>query len=238
MSNHFHLVVTDPKARLPAFLQYLDGVGARALNAAVGHREAFWGPDTYSAVALATPSDVVDKTAYLLANPVAAGLVRSARAWPGLWSAPEELGGGEVVARRPRVFFDPKGPLPETVSLKLAAPPGFASGEAFREQVKARYAEREARAARSRTGFLGVLKVLAQKPTGQPKSEERLRRLKPKVASRDRWKRLEVLGRLAEFVRAYREAWEARREGEPKVVFPEGTYQLRLLHGVACVGAG
>src|SRR5262245_5097062 len=31
LSNHFHLVVTDPQARLPAFHQFLDALVARAL---------------------------------------------------------------------------------------------------------------------------------------------------------------------------------------------------------------
>ena len=42
LSNHVHLVVTDPDARLPAFHQFLDALVARALNAALGRWEAFW----------------------------------------------------------------------------------------------------------------------------------------------------------------------------------------------------
>lgn len=41
LSNHFHLVVTDIEARLPAFEQYLDSLVARALNACFGRWEAF-----------------------------------------------------------------------------------------------------------------------------------------------------------------------------------------------------
>src|SRR5690349_5667955 len=75
MSNHFHLIVTDPHARLPAFHQLLDALVARALNAALGRWEAFWAPNSYSAVRLESADDIVDKAAYVLANPVAAGLV-------------------------------------------------------------------------------------------------------------------------------------------------------------------
>jgi REP element-mobilizing transposase RayT len=35
LSNHYHLVVTDPDARLPAFMQYLDSLVARAMNASL-----------------------------------------------------------------------------------------------------------------------------------------------------------------------------------------------------------
>src|SRR5512138_2349039 len=111
LSNHLHTVVTDPHARLPAFQQLLDGLVARAVNASLGRWEAFWAPDTYSAVRLVSPRDVVDKTAYVLANPVEAGLVAAGSAWPGVWSAPERIGGEALVVERPKQFFDPNGGL-------------------------------------------------------------------------------------------------------------------------------
>jgi hypothetical protein len=39
---------------------------------------------------------------------------------------------------------------------------------------------------------------------------------------------------LRAFLRAYRAALAARRDGAPDVVFPAGTYQLRVEHGVRC----
>ncbi|HSN89827.1 MAG TPA: hypothetical protein VLS93_01250, partial [Anaeromyxobacteraceae bacterium] len=145
LSNHVHLVVTDPNARLPAFQQFLDALVARALNAYLGRWEAFWAPDSYSAVTLVLPDDVVEKAAYTLANPVEAGLVRSGDLWPGLWSAPERVGGEAFEVRRPKHFFDEKGQLPEKARLKLTPPPGFAAKE-FRERLSARLADREAAA--------------------------------------------------------------------------------------------
>jgi len=239
LSNHFHLVVTDPDARLPAFHQFLDALVARATNASLGRWEAFWAPDSYSAVALGSPADVIDKAAYVLANPVAAGLVRSGREWPGLWSAPERIGGDAYEVHRPRNFFDPKGSLPDKVTLQLTVPPGFASDDAFREQLANALAEREAQAVRDHGGgFMGVAKVLAQKPMARPAPGEPRRNLNPRVAARDKWKRIETLGRLVEFLRAYRSAWSARRHGGINVVFPSGTYLLRVAHGVPCAGFG
>jgi REP element-mobilizing transposase RayT len=239
LSNHFHLVVTDPQARLPAFHQFLDALVARALNASLGRWEAFWAPNSYSAVRLASPEDILDKAAYVLANPVAAGLVASGREWPGLWSAPEWIGGDTLTVRRPKHFFDPNGSLPESATLPLIVPPGFDSVNEFLDQLAGALAEKEADAARKvRVGFLGVARVLAQKPTGRPLSGEPRRTLNPRVAARDKWKRIEVLGRLKEFLRAYRSAWAARRVGEPDVTFPGGTYLMRVLHGVPCAGFG
>jgi putative transposase len=227
LSNHFHLVVTDPAARLPAFEQFLDSLVARAQNASLGRWEAFWAPNSYSAVALASPQDILDKAAYVLANPVAAGLVLRAREWPGLWSGPEMVGGGALRVRRPGHFFNPKG----------TAPPGFGSAEEFRALLEAAVAQREAEAARGSGGVVGASRVLAQRPTARPAAEEPRRGLRPRVACRDKWKRVEVLGRLVAFLRCYREAWEARRSGE-RAVFPAGTYLLRVMHGVPCAASG
>jgi hypothetical protein len=44
--------------------------------------------------------------------------------------------------------------------------------------------------------FLGAVQVLAQKPTDRPTSGEPRRGLNPRVAARDKWKRIEVLARL------------------------------------------
>jgi REP-associated tyrosine transposase len=242
LSNHFHLIVTDPAARLPAFEQYLDALVARAMNASLGRWEAFWAPSSYSAVTLVSAEDIVRKTAYVLANPAAAGLVRRGREWPGLWSAPARIGGEALSARRPTTFFRAKGYLPESAELALTVPPGFASADAFREQLCAALAELEERAARDvraeGRGFLGAAKVLAQKPWARPASSEPRRQLRPRVAALDKWKREEALSRLVEFVRAYRVAWAALRAGARDALFPHGTYQLRISLGVRCAAAG
>ncbi len=238
LSNHFHVVVTDPDARLPAFEQYLDGLVARAVNSCLGRWEAFWAPSSYSAVALETPADVISKVAYVLANPVAAGLVTRGAEWPGLWSSPDLIGGAPLVARRPDEFFRPNGHLPETVELQLDLPPGFESPDAWRERVRSALAAVEdgARLRMGREGraVVGVAKVLAQNPFRCAGSEEPRRELKPRVAARDTWKRLEALTRLLEFLRDYRVAWKARRSGLRHVLFPAGTYLLRVQHGVQC----
>jgi putative transposase len=241
LSNHYHMVVTDPRATLPAFHQLLDALVARALNASLGRWEAFWAPDTYSAVAIASPYDAVEKTAYVLANPVAAGLVGTGSAWPGAWSSPERIGAAAYVVRRPKNFFDPRGALPDEVTLELAPPQGFESAEQFRLELHRALEAREATARthwHARGGFLGVARVLRQRPTARPVSREPRRTLKPRVGTRDKWKRIEALGRLVEFLRAYRDAWKARREGDEAVVFPHGTYLLRVLHAVPCAAAG
>jgi putative transposase len=233
--------VTDPGAQLPAFGQYLDSLVARATNASLGRWESFWAPSSYSAVALATAADIVDKAAYVLANPVAAGLVRRGREWPGLWSAPEQIGAASIVAERPAVFFRANGYMPEEVELELTPPPGFETADEFRKRLTSALERLEDQAARSLAakgrGFLGKAKVLAQKPTARPVASEPRRKLNPRVAARDTWKRIEVLTRLVEFLGEYRQAWRARRAGRTDALFPAGTYLLRVAHGVPCAQA-
>jgi REP element-mobilizing transposase RayT len=238
LSNHAHLVLSDPHARLPAFQQYLDGIVAKALNAFHGRWENFWAPDTYSAVKLGSTADVLEKITYVLANPVAAGLVRYGRQWPGLWSAPEQLD-TTIEVRRPERFFDAEGTLPERALLKLSRPPGFQSTNALRKALSASLTDREMQAARERQGrFLGIGKILAQDPAGRPRTREPRRGLNPRIGAGDKWKRMELLQQLVEFLRAYRNAWLARRRGRTEAVFPYGTYQLRVLHGAPCIGFG
>jgi putative transposase len=238
LSNHFHLVVTDPQARLPAFEQYLAALVARAVNASLGRWESVWAPSSYSAVALASPDDIVAKCAYVLANPVAAGLVRHGRDWPGVWSAPEQLCGAPIVVARPTTFFRPSGYMPESAELELAAPPGFASPEEFRLRVVESLTAVEESARRefesSGRGFLGARKVLTQNPRGRPASAEARRELNPRVAARDKWRRIEALSRVLDFLEAYRAALSAFRAGLRDAVFPAGTYLLRVAHGVRC----
>ena len=238
MSSHFHIVLTDPDAQLPAFEQYLASLVARAMNASLGRWESFWAPASYSAVALATPEDVVAKAAYVLANPVAAGLVRRGGEWPGLWSAPDRIGGEGTAVARPATFFRPNGSMPQSAELQLTIPPGFTAAEMFREQLAVAVAEleRKARNALESAGrrVLGAAKVLTQSVWSRPGSFEQRRGLNPRVAARDKWKRLEALSRLTEFRRAYREAFTKLRAGARDTVFPAGTYLLRVVHNVRC----
>ncbi len=242
LSNHFHLVVTDPDARLPAFEQYLDSLLARVLNASLGRWEAFWAPSSYSAVALASAEDIVDKAAYVLANPVAAGLVRRGCEWPGVWSDPLEIGTAGVDVVRPDVFFRANGPMPKSVQLEISVPPGFDSAADFRERLCSTLATREQEAALTlaaqKRGFLGQKRVIAQDPRGRPPRDEPRRNLNPRIAGRDKWKRIEALLRMKAFVASYRDAWAAFRAGVRDAVFPAGTYWLRVAHGVRCLAPG
>ena len=82
--------------------------------------------------------------------------------------------------------------------------------------------------------FLGARRVLAQKRTARPAAKEPVGGLNPRIAARDKWKRIEALTGLVEFRRAYRAAWRRMRDGTRDVLFPAGTYWLRIAHGARC----
>jgi REP-associated tyrosine transposase len=222
-------------------MQYLDSLVARAVNASLGRFESFWATDgSYSAVEPLDPGDVVAKTAYVLANPVAAGLVRCGAEWPGLCTSPEQIGSAKLTASKPKRFFNPRGYLADAVELELTTPPRFAAAE-FRALLSAEVQKLEEKhqqeiAAEGRR-FLGVARVLAQDPFSSPASGEPRFTLKPRVAARDKWRRVEALLRLKSFAREYRKAWALWSSGVRDVIFPGGTYLLRVLHGVQCAAA-
>lgn len=239
LSNHWHCVLTDPNGKLPKFAQDLASIVARALNASFAREESFWAPGSYSAVELQEPADVVDKMAYGLANPVAAGLVRRGSMWPGLWSPPTRIGSGPRTVMRPDHFFRPEGEMPDSVGLELHCPPGFESSDEARKRVMDALERKEDEAARAMAAegraFLGARKAMAQRPFARPTTMALYRGLNPRVASRDKWKRIEAIGRLKTFLADYREAWRAFTDGRRGTTFPNGTYWMRVAFGVRCV---
>jgi len=243
LSNHWHLVATDPRGELPLFMHCFDLLVARALNARYGRFEALWAAGTYSAVQLTDADTILDKIAYALANPVMAGLVEAGHLWPGLRSRPGDIGGRSLVIRRPPHFFrrDPARSLPVEVTLVLTPPPAFedlplATVQArVDERVTAR--EHAARNRRRSQGlpFLGRRRVLKQSVFDRPRSHEPRFGLNPRVAGRDKWRRIEALQRRHGFLEAYRAARQALKARlGTHVSFPAGTWLLRRELGVPC----
>ena len=62
-------------------------------------------------------------------------------------------------------------------------------------------------------------------------------KLAPLVACKDKKRRIELLDELTEFYGKYRAALKRYTGGDKKVLFPEGTYWMRVHFGVACEGA-
>jgi hypothetical protein len=78
---------------------------------------------------------------------------------------------------------------------------------------------------------LGRFAVLRQSWRESPTSREPRRGLRPTIAARSLWARLEAIARNREFPIAHRRARLALRAGVP-IPFPHGTYWLRVFMGV------
>jgi len=239
LSDHWHAVVTDPHGRIPAFLEWVHKFVAKCTNAALGRWENLWSSEPPSIVRLEDDESVLDRIVYTLCNPTAAGLVAYGHEWPGLRTRPRDLAGSERSVRRPDVFFRKAGPTPETAVLRIVPPAieGKTRDEVAREieeRVRAREREIRDEAARDGRSFLGRKRVLAQDPFDSPKTREPRRELSPRVAAADPSIRVQALGLLQKFQQEYRAAFEKWKQGIREVVFPYGTYALRIRAAVAC----
>jgi hypothetical protein len=241
-SNHHHTIVVDTEARMPEFLEAFHKLFAKHQNVLRGRWENFWAAEATSVVELLDPEDVLSKMTYALTNPVKDHLVERAEQWPGASSRRANLDGRAIHAHRPWRFFRKDGVQPESVTLSCARPPGFEHLE--RDEWKALLEKRiravEVAAAEDRRDrgrrIFGRSQILRQRPTDRPQSREPRRQINPRVASLNKWARLEALQRNKTFMAAYRVArdlWQAGFDA----VFPVGTYWLRRFAGVPISGA-
>ena len=225
MSNHYHLVVTDPHGVLPDFLRYFNSLLARAVNCARGRWESFWSRDSYNAVDLLEGGDVLDKLVYTLTNPVSAGLVGRAGAWEGATSISLHFGGRRIVPR-PAKFFSER--MPEHVSLELHVPPilGHMSARELHGELAKRVAVIEAECRATNRKPLGMRGVLAVDWSDGPTTKEPRRRLSPRLAAKCTATRVAAIAAFKRWVDAYRSVRARFVAGERDIEWPRGTYQM------------
>lgn len=239
-SNHHHTGIYDPLGTYPDFIQHFHKLLAKCMNSLRGRWENFWASEQTSVLRLVDPADVLDKMVYALTNPVKDNLVATVTEWPGISAFNAILSGGSITAERPAHFFREDGPMPATVTLTFDRPPEFEgmSHEEFAGMVRTRVsaAETEADAKRRATGarVLGRQAILDQDWRDSPSSHEPRRELNPRVAAKNKWSRIEALQRNKEFRNSHRGAFEAFRSGIKGVLFPAGTYWLRLFAAAMC----
>jgi REP element-mobilizing transposase RayT len=235
MSNHYHLVLSDPEGVLPDFMGWLNRQLAMCIKRLRGWEEVVWEPNVpYSAVELSGPPEVLDKVAYVLLNPVSAGLVRSPERWPGALSTLGVLRRATMAAKRPAVWF--KDTAPEEVTLTFHLPPSFAGRVGYLGALEAlltgRLAQVRAELRRQGRGFLGGNRVRKTAVTDRPTTKKPRFGLNPIFSALTRSAWLAAVKALRAFRKAYRVAYEAWRSGERDVEFPLGTWWV-----VRCAGA-
>jgi hypothetical protein len=128
------------------------------------------------------------------------------------------------------------GPIPQRVNFKTVLPEGLSERHVRWLEERIAAGERKCAACRARGGqpFMRRRQVLRQSPYSRPRPGEPRRKLNPRAAARDKWRRIELLQRFSLFVEAYRVARHRFLDGERDVEFPPGTYWLRLRCGVLC----
>ncbi len=240
MGNHYHAGLRDKHGNYPEFLRYFHSLVARCLNARLGRWENLWSSEPSGALELGDAEAVFDKLVYSLCNPVNDNLVDRVLSWPGFCSYRYQLADTPVVVGRPKWFFSKSGSMPEEVELRFVRPPEHAhlTQDQWVANIRAAVTEKEEEAARKRadTGrrVLGRKAIRRQSPFAFPKSFAEHRGLRPRVASRNKWRRIEMLQANMHFQQRYREAYNQRRAGDVGVMFPHGTYKLRVQGLVSC----
>ena len=178
---------------------------------------------------------VLDKLVYTATNPVLDDLVDRVHHWPGVHGLAALLNGRRLRAARPLHFFRRDGAMPEELEMVLTIPPelGPASDVVAELRDRVRAVENERVAERQRTGrrILGRRAVLAQSWRERPTTCEPRRNLRPQVASRSRWARIEALVRNRTFAAEYADARQRWRAGA-SAMFPPGTYWLQRFASV------
>lgn len=238
MSTHEHLVVTDARGTLPLFLRELHRLFALGVKALRKWEGAVWDHERPSVVHLRTPEAVIEKLGYVIANPVAAGLVRYAKDWPGVTTRPEQLGCRRIRVKRPALYFDETNALwPQEAELELSMPcVGNMTADEIRCAVANEVAERERQAradARHRgSTFLGAERACKASPYDRAKSWEPLRGRNPQFAV-GKWQKeafRDAVVALRAFRQAYRAALDGWQKGLRSACFPAGTWVMRVVH--------
>jgi putative transposase len=241
LSNHYHNNASDDLGDLSSFYRDLNGLIARAMNCHLGRGESFWSPGGVPKVPIFDDEALWEQLVYTSSNPVKDGLVSSPEAWPGLISTPEDVETKVFRFERPEKFFrsSGKGMLPEVVEFVLERPLEFdhMSLEDFKREYRRRLDDdirriHDSMRAEGRA-FMGAPAILAKNPMERAGDSFPDRDTAPRAACRDSMRR-RFLRWLSEFRIAHRVAWLQWSSGARDVLFPYGTYWMRVKYGVRC----
>jgi putative transposase len=238
LSNHYHLIATDPRGLITDFTRDFHAFVARHVNALHGEFDSLWSGAQTSLVRLEDGETILDKIGYTMANPVLSFLVETGEEWPGLrraWPAPP------LVIERPEGFLDIASrecKWPESATLEMTRPPGFdeLSDTELADKIAMTIHDQEAgaRAIAADKGieFLGREAILRQSRLAAPTSREPHFGISPRVACKDPERRAARLRFLTWWLEEYQRCRQRWIAGDRTVAFPHGTNKMRRCHGV------
>jgi hypothetical protein len=244
MSTHPHCTIGDPHGLRPKFYEMFHRLLALNIKAFRGWTGEVFDKRSTSCHEPLTARALVKNIAYVIANGPKAGAVRYSKDWPGALTRPEDIGTRVVRVCRPEFFFDPDNPdWPEVVELRIKMPQmlidEYGSAEAARAEIakKVREYEREAYACAKEKGlsFKGARRVLRTPHTARASSWEDFGSLNPQFAAAgDREAARAAVKHIREFNAEYDAKLRRWQAGDRNVVFPYGTWGMRVHHGVRC----
>ncbi len=261
LSNHFHILGTDLDACLPAFMRELNRAISRQLNALRGIRGTNIEKGyNLCQVDMFTGDRALEHAVYILTQATAAHLVERASEWKapnsfateygvpesvkrpecGLWSRPNDLRHHPASRRSGRARYAGHSNAPETVVFELVRPPIYAelSDSALRARIRrcVEVREDELIRERRRTGrrVAGWNRVVSRNFLEIPaKGEEYFARV-PSFSAATPDRRAALARAHASFRAAYNRALARFIDGVRDVLFPPGTYLMRVVHKAVC----
>jgi putative transposase len=259
MSNHYHLILTDRGGRLPRFMEELNSLLARALNAQHGIQGTAI-EKGYNLVVVATEAKLVDHCVYTLANPCSANLVERCHQWHGVSSRRLEYGVPITIVRpkyglwggpcrhvkrsasqeSKRSRFGGRSKLPKEVTLVLTRPSIMSelSDAQLRSRIREQLNERE-------RSIIGERRSRKQRVMGweaarkvsfgaAPKRTEERFGTVPSYSADTTAARISAWERRRDFLERYYDALRQFVRGEWRVEFPAGTWLMKVRFGVTC----
>ncbi len=110
MTNHWHLQLTDVLGNLPRFLSFVHAMIAKCINVLRKRKGAIWEPCRTDCKEILDAVSFFSTAAYVVTNPVAAGLVERPEEWSGLVST---RFGQSWLIKRPGQYFAEDSELPD-----------------------------------------------------------------------------------------------------------------------------
>lgn len=245
MSNHIHIVAgeRDLSSDISAFKQSVSANLTMGINNKYDRQGSIWVNAPFHEEQLHSPEAILNAIAYVITNPVAAGLVARPEHWPGVVTKICQLGTRVKTCQRPKLLGK-RSTQPITADLSLDIPAPFKDetvGE-FQRQIADLVNERiddivTERRSKGLGRFLGVQKIRKQTIDQRPKDYDTVKTVvtKKETEARARYKicphREAWLYEYNKFLEDYYEAFD-KWQTDKTVAFPAGTYKMRKVHNV------
>ena len=239
LSNHYHLLLTVRNAcQLARFMNYLNSNLAREAGRLQGWREKFWGRRYQAIIVSEEEGAQIQRLRYLLRHGCKEGLVDSPEQWPGAQSV-KALTRGEALRG---VWIDRTREYQAQTRRTTRGRSEFASVEVLtiaplpcwshlssdkrmklaRDMVRQIEAETTCRNSENGIRSMGIRRVLSRHPHERPRKLSN--RPAPIIHAVSKAARKNFVDAYSFFVAAYREASKRFRGGDPKVIFPKGSF--------------